>query len=220
MADAALRSALIAGASGLVGSHLLACLLASPGYARVVVLARRAPHLSHEKLQVEIVDFDRLPPLPGPLDDVFCCLGTTIATAGSREAFSRVDHDYPVELARRSREAGARRFLMVSALGADPGSRVFYNRVKGEAERDVAATGIDAWFLRPSLIDGPRPEFRLGERIGLMLARTIAPVLRGRLARYRAIHADRIACAMLRVASSGEPGPGAIESDRIARLAA
>jgi uncharacterized protein YbjT (DUF2867 family) len=214
------RSALVAGATGVVGVRLLAGLLESPAYARVIALVRRAPPLFHDKLQVEVVDFERLPSLPQPLDDVFCCLGTTLAKAGGRAAFSRVDHDYVVELAKRARAAGARRFLMVSALGADPGSRVFYSRTKGEAERDVAAAGIDAWFFRPSLIDGERAELRRGERIGLVAAKALAPLLGGRFARYRPVAAGSIAAAMIRVALSGEPPPGAIESEQIAELAA
>jgi uncharacterized protein YbjT (DUF2867 family) len=195
-------------------------LLADPDYARVIVLARRAPHLSHDKLQTEIVDFEHLTSLPGPVDDVFCCLGTTLARAGSKAAFRRVDHDYVVALAKLAQQAGAQRFLMISALGADSRSQIFYNRVKGEAERDVAAAAIDAWSFRPSLLDGPRREFRFGERAGLAVMRILGPVLRGSLAKYRAIHADAVAAAMIRVARTGQPPPGAIESDVIARLAA
>ena len=217
--QAATRTAVLAGATGLVGGLLLRRLLDAPDYARVIVLTRRPLQIVQAKLTVETADFERLPELPPGVDAVYCCLGTTLAKAGNRQAFARVDHDHVVALGRRAREAGARRFLMVSALGADAGSRVFYNRVKGETERDVAALGIDAWFFRPSLLDGPRVEFRLGERIGLAVARLIGPLLRGPLARYRAIGADAVAAAMLYVGRTGRPPPGAIESDAISRLA-
>ncbi len=213
------RSAVVAGATGLVGGFVLRRLLADADFARVIVLARRPLHLSDDKLQTRIVEFERLASLPGPVDDVFCCLGTTIAKAGSQAAFRKVDHEHVVALAKHARQAGAQRFLMVSALGASPRSRIFYNRVKGETERDVAAAGIDAWFFRPSLLDGPRQEVRSGERIGLVLMRLIGPLLRGPLAKYRAIHADTVAAAMVAVAKSGRPPPGAVESDSIARLA-
>ncbi|MGH8629527.1 MAG: NAD(P)H-binding protein, partial [Burkholderiales bacterium] len=126
------RSAVVAGATGLVGGFVLERLLAHADYVRVVALVRRPLRLSHDRLQTEIIDFERFASLPGPVDDVFCCLGTTIAKAGSQAAFRRVDHDHVVALAGAAGQAGARRFLMVSALGADPLSRIFYNRVKGE----------------------------------------------------------------------------------------
>jgi uncharacterized protein YbjT (DUF2867 family) len=213
------RNAIVAGATGLVGGFVVSELLADPDCSQVVVLARRPLEFAHDKLRVENVDFERLVSLPGPVDEVYCCLGTTIRKAGSEAAFSRVDHDHVVTLAKHAKQAGARRFLMVSALGADPRSRIFYNRVKGETERDVAAVGLDAWFFRPSLLDGPRREFRFGERIGLVLMRVIGPLLRGPLAKYRAIRADVVAAAMVGVARTGQPAPGAIESDAIARLA-
>lgn len=212
-----MRRALLAGATGLIGGMLLEKLLASPEYARVIVLARRPLPRAHDKLQVEIVDFGRLPALPA-VDDVFCCLGTTIRKAGSQEAFRRVDHDYVLALAQRARAAGSARFLMVSALGADASSRVFYNRVKGETERDIAVTGLDAWFFRPSLLDGPREENRPGERLALVVMRVIGPLMVGPLARYRAIPASTVAQAMLRVAGNGQPAPGPIESEQIQGL--
>jgi uncharacterized protein YbjT (DUF2867 family) len=215
------RRALLAGASGLVGSGCLQRLLANGQYTQVVALVRRPLPLAHEKLTQAVVDFDRLESTSpaGPIDDVYCCLGTTIRKAGSQAAFRRVDFDYPVALARAARTRGASRFLLVSALGADPSSRVFYNRVKGEVEEAVRSAGIEqTWFFRPSLLLGERAESRPAERAGIAFARLVSPLLRGPLFRYRAVEADAVAAAMISVALHGHPS-GPIESDEIARLA-
>ncbi len=217
---AADRTALLAGATGLVGSHVLTRLLASPRYRKVVVLVRRPLGAMAPKLEQQVVDFGRIEAhsLAVAVDDVFCCLGTTIKVAGSKAAFRRVDHDYPVALARMAAANGAQRFAMISSLGADPGSSVFYSRVKGETEADVAALALPHhWFLRPSLLAGQRAETRVGERIGLAVAGLIGPLMIGSLRRYRAIHADTVAAAMLALASGDRPS-GPVESDEIQLL--
>lgn len=214
------RTALLAGATGLVGCAVLTRLLASPRYRKVVVLVRRPLGAMAPKLEQQVVDFGRIEAhsLAVAVDDVFCCLGTTIKVAGSRAAFRRVDHDYPVALARMAAANGAQRFAMISSLGADPGSSVFYSRVKGETEADVAALALPHyWFLRPSLLAGQRAETRVGERIGLAVAGLIGPLMIGAMRRYRAIHADTVAAAMLALVSSDRPS-GPVESDELARL--
>jgi uncharacterized protein YbjT (DUF2867 family) len=191
------RSALIVGASGLVGSFLLERLLASSTYAQVTAWGRNDLHKVDPKLKTEIVDFARLFELRVQAEDVFCCIGTTIRQAGSQQAFRRVDLDIPVALARAAARDGAQRFLVVSALGANARSRVFYNRVKGEMEAAVRASGVPkVYVFRPSLLAGPRREFRLGERAGLALANILGPLL----GKYRPVHADALAAAMLRAA--------------------
>lgn len=213
------KHAILAGASGLVGSHCLARLLDHPAYGRVTVYSRRPLAQAHARLRVELVDFDRLAALEGHCDDIFCCLGTTIRTAGSQAAFRRVDHDYPLALAGLGKAAGARQFLMVSSLGADARSKVFYSRVKGETERDVAATGLPrVVFMRPSLLLGERHERRAGERLGTVVGGMIAPLLMGPLRKYRPIHADQVAAAML-YAANHDVHAGPFESDEIAILA-
>lgn len=189
------RSALIAGSSGLVGGYCLKHLLEDPRYGRVHSLVRSPSGLKHPKLDELQIDFERLEGTPLPTaDDVYCCLGTTIGRAGSQEAFERVDHDYVLALGRASRSAGARRFMLVSALGADPVSRVFYNRVKGRTEVDLQQLDFPALHIfRPSLLTGPRSEFRLGERLAGPVLRALGPLMRGNLARYRAVHADHVA---------------------------
>ena len=214
------RTALLAGATGLVGSHVLARLLASQRYRKVLVLVRRPLGAMAPKLEQQMVDFGRIEAFSPAVaaDDVFCCLGTTIRVAGSQAAFRRVDHDYPVAFARMAARNGAQRFAMISSLGAEPGSSVFYSRVKGETEADVAALALPHyWFVRPSLLAGQRAETRIGERIGLAVAGLIGPLMVGSLRRYRAIHADTVAAAMLAVATTDRVS-GPVESDELQAL--
>jgi len=205
---AAPRSALLVGATGLVGSFLLERLLASARYARVVIWARRDLGKAHPKLSVEIVDFERLAQRRVEAEDVYCCLGTTIGKAGSEKAFRHVDFDYPVALAGTAARSGAKRFLVVSALGANTRSRVFYSRVKGEMEEAVRAAAVPKTYVfRPSLLSGPRAEVRWGERIGFAIGALLGPLL----GKFRPIHADQVAAAMLRAAELDLPA-GVIES--------
>ena len=216
------RSALLLGASGLVGARLLTRLLAHPAYERVTIWVRRPVQLQIHKFAQVVVDFERLREYADKCDaqDVYVALGTTIKAAGSHEAFRRVDHDYPLEIARIALQRGAQRFLMVSALGADAQSKVFYNRVKGETEADIRALGLaKVWFFRPSLLVGDRREPRPGERAALAAGKVISPFLIGGLRKYRPIAADAVAAAMVHAAVH-DISPGVVESDQIARLAA
>ena len=212
---AAPRSALLAGATGLVGSFLLERLLGSIAYASIELLVRRDLGRTHPKLTTSVIDFARLDERRIAAEDVYCCLGTTIRVAGSQAAFRRVDFDYPVALARAAARGGAKRFLVVSALGASSASRVFYNRVKGEMEAAVRASGVQKTYVfRPSLLSGPRPQARLGEQVGLVAGALLGPLL----GKYRPIHADLVAAAMLKAAEQDLPAD-TFESDRIRRLA-
>jgi uncharacterized protein YbjT (DUF2867 family) len=215
------RSALVLGATGLVGGLCLELLLADGGWTRVTALVRRPTGRTHPRLAEVVADFDRMEEQADALavTDVFCCLGSTIAKAGSQAAFYRVDHDYPVAAAKLARERGARRFLLVTALGGNPRSRVFYNRVKGEVERDVAAVGFEGLaILRPSLILGDRAERRPAERLAQALAPLAAPLLLGPLRKYRAIRAQSVAAAMVRLAKEGFRGVRVLESDEVERV--
>lgn len=198
------RTALIAGHTGLVGRHLLQDLLGDTRYGRVIALGRRLPAVTHPKLHALQTDFSGLSAL-GPAiaaDEVFCCLGTTLKAAGSRAAFERVDYHMVVELARATRAAGAKSFLMVSSLSASPRSPVFYSRVKGRAEQTVTELGFECLhILRPSLLLGDREERRPGEAIAQVLMPLADAVLRGGLAKYRAIRGEDVARAMLRLAA-------------------
>jgi len=217
------RTAAVLGATGLVGGHCLELLLRDGEWSRVTVLARRALRRVHPRLAERVADFDRLDEHADAfeVDDVFCCLGTTIKQAGSQEAFRRVDHDYVLRSAQLAHERGARRFLLVSALGADAGSRVFYNRVKGEAERDVLALAFEGVaLLRPSLLLGRRSEHRAGEAFAQMAAPIVSPLLVGPLRKYRAIPAAAVARAMVRLAKERVTGVRVVENDEIATLGA
>jgi uncharacterized protein YbjT (DUF2867 family) len=192
----------LVGATGLIGSFLLQRLLASPRYASVAAWARRDLGKAHPKLTVEIVDFERLHERRAGVEDVFCCLGTTLKQAGSQAAFRRVDYDYPVALAMAAAAGGAKRLLVVSALGANPDSTVFYNRVKGEMEEAVLAAGVPKTvFFRPSLLVGPRAQARTGEQVGMVIGKLLGPLL----GKYRPIEADVVAAAMLKVAEDDLP---------------
>ena len=212
------RTALVAGASGLVGGHVLQLLLADDACTRVVTLARRPLSVQYTKVEQRVIDMgalDGLADLPH-VDDVFCCLGTTIKTAGSQAAFHKVDYDYVVGVARAGQRAGATQFLLVTAIGADPASRIFYSRVKGEVERAVRDLPYEAvQIFRPSFLMGDRREARLAERIGVPVARVVAPLLVGPLRRYRPIQAADVARAMVQVAKEAPRGPNVFEYDGI-----
>jgi uncharacterized protein YbjT (DUF2867 family) len=204
--------ALLAGASGLVGGFLLRQLLESPEYERVIALGRRPLELAHPKLTQVTADFAALDQVTADLrcDDAFCCLGTTIKRAGSPPAFRAVDHAAVLAFAWTARRNGAARFFVVTALGADARSRVFYNRVKGETEEALEVLDFKTLAIfRPSLLLGPRVEPRLGERLGAVVMWLADPLLLGSLRKYRSIQAEVVARAMLRC-SFGRDGQGVL----------
>lgn len=212
------KVALIAGASGLVGSQLLPLLLNCGRYAKVISIGRRPLPLMHPLLVQRTVDFDQLEEhrLSLIADDVFCCLGTTMRQAGSKEAFYKVDFLYVVKLAALTAANFAVQLLVVSSMGADAGSRFYYNRVKGEMEEAVRQAPFRAIHLfRPSLLLGPRPEKRLGEQVGAVVLRLARPLLLGPLRRYRAIEAQAVAQAMLNAAYQEASGVAVHFSDEI-----
>lgn len=216
------RTALLAGATGLVGGHLLETLRNENAYQRIIVLTRRPIKLANPRnIDVRFVNFDHLSPADvAGGDDVFCALGTTIKKAGSQPAFRKVDFEAIVNLARATLEAGAKRFTVVSSVGADPKSSNFYLRVKGETEQAIAALGFEAIHLmRPSLLLGTRDESRTGEAF----ARTIMPTLNwalvGSLSKYRAIPALTVAQAMVHAAQSNITGNHVHEFREIVALA-
>lgn len=205
--------AIVAGATGLVGRALVRQLAHDPAWREVRALVRRVPpgEAGGPTLVQVPVDYERLDPPPSwaAADQVFCALGTTIRQAGSQAAFRRVDYDYPVALARAARASGARHFLLVSAVGADPHSRVFYNRVKGEVETAIAELGFrSVTIARPSLLLGKRAEPRLGEQVGKVLG-LLAP------ARWRPVPAERVARALVEAAREDRPGVRIIENPEL-----
>lgn len=217
------RTALLLGASGLVGRHTLRRLAHDARWSRVVTLGRRPLPTASETHEDHVVDFDHLPDQTELLacDDLFCCLGTTLREAGSEEAFRRVDLEIPFEAAQLARSQGASQMLLVSAFGADPGSRFFYNRTKGEVERAVQEVGFEAvQVLRPSLLTGDRDEPRLGERLGELALYLAAPLLLGPLRPLRPTPAEAVAAALVAIGAERPAGVHVYDPEAIKREAA
>ena len=209
-----MTTAWIAGGSGLVGGELLRLLLADGAFDAVVSVGRRTIDVESPKLRQVKVDFadpaafDALT----PPDVAFSCLGTTIKKAGSREAFRAVDHDAVLAFAKAARAKGAKVLVHVSSLGADRTSRAFYASVKGEVEDDLAALGFESVYaLRPSILDGDRAESRPLERVGLVFARALGPVL----GKYRPTEASAVARAMVAKAKAKKPGAHVVDAGAI-----
>jgi uncharacterized protein YbjT (DUF2867 family) len=201
-----MKTAIIAGSTGLIGSELLTMLLSSPRYERVIALTRKPLAIRSDKLTVINTDLDTIHDHKNELigDDVYCCLGTTMAKAGSKEKFYAVDYQYPLELAKITKANGAKQFLIVTALGADKKSMIFYNRVKGEIEASLREMGFEALHIfRPSLLLGDRKESRKVEKLGMALFTTFDFLIPRK---YKAIGAFDVARAMLHYASLDRNG--------------
>ena len=210
------RSVLLAGASGLVGAEVLDQLKADASVTRIVVIGRRPMPSLDPRIQASVVDFDNLKSHADlfAVDQIICALGTTMKQAGSKEAFRRVDLEYPLEMARLGLAHGARHFLLVSALGADVESRVFYNQVKGELENALRPLGYrSVTIVRPSLLLGKRKEFRPFERLAMIVGEVVP-------GRYRPVRARDVAKALVTAARNDEPGLRIIESEQIKDAAA
>jgi len=224
MSTGQMKVALLAGASGLTGGYVLDALLGAADFSRVIAVTRRPLAREHARLANRIVQFERLEAqLQGVACDVaLCCLGTTIARAGSRENFREVDVEYVVAFARAALAARAQRFVVVSSAGADSGSRNFYLRSKGEMEEGLAALGFAALdILQPGLLLGWRHEMRPLELAAMAFMPLLNPLLVGRRAAFRGISARRVAAAVVGATRSGRKGvqrylnPGI---DELARL--
>ena len=208
------RSVLLAGATGLVGRECLRLLLADSAFTRIVVLTRRplSPDVRSPKLETRVIDFDHLNEYDGlfKVDAIICALGTTIRQAGSRTRFRTVDYEYPLAFARIGLQQGCRHFLVVSALGANPRSRIFYNRVKGELEDAVRALPYRrVTIVRPSLLLGPRAQLRLGEEVAKRVARWLGPMVPRP---FRPVEAHAVAATLVREAKADSPGVRIVES--------
>ncbi len=206
------KTALIAGATGLIGGQLLELLLKDNRYNEVIALSRKPLSSNHPKLTNVVIDFDRLAEQSDALraDDVFCCLGTTMKQAGSQKAFYKVDFEYPLQIAKITRALGARQYLLVTALGANKKSSIYYNRVKGEIEEAVGNQDFESYHIfRPSFLQGDRIENRPGEQ-----ATTAFFKLFGFLVprKFKAIDSVKVARAMLFNAKAEKSGRFIYES--------
>jgi uncharacterized protein YbjT (DUF2867 family) len=215
------RNALIAGATGLVGSSLLQQLLADDRYDKILAITRKPIEIKHPKLIQQKIDFDKIESLdPGfTIDDVFCSLGTTIKTAGSQDVFYKVDFTYVVNLGKWCAVNGVRRFMIVSAMGANPKSGIFYNRVKGEMETAVSLLTIpQIQIFRPSLLMGERTEKRGGEKIAQVVMGGLGFLFAGPLLKYKGIHTDMVARAMIGAAKQEVHGVTVYESGEMQKM--
>ncbi|MNI65928.1 hypothetical protein D3C73_1214600 [compost metagenome] len=197
------------GATGLIGKAVTQELLAG-GWDEVRVLVRAPLALNHPKLKQTSIDWDKLGQYKERFEGVyavFCCLGTTIKTAGSQQQFERVDLDYPLEAAGIAKACGVKQFLVVSSVGANAKSRNFYTRTKGRVEEGLAAAGFHGLHIfRPSLLLGERAEYRLGERVGAVFMKALDFAMVGKLAQYRAIPGAKVAKAMVNIALADTGG--------------
>jgi uncharacterized protein YbjT (DUF2867 family) len=214
----------VVGATGLVGRALVDALLAEPRCEKVTALVRRPVERTHPKLESLEVDFEKLESaLRGrSATHAFCCLGTTIKQAGTQAAFRRVDHDYPIAFGRAAVAGGAKKLLVVTALGADAQSSIFYNRVKGEVEAELSKLGArELHLFRPSLLLGERADRRPLEAMGMALAKPLGALLVGPLARYRAVEGAEVARAMVSIEFDETPRAAVTihESDTLAGIA-
>ncbi|MDY7562028.1 NAD(P)H-binding protein [Pseudomonas sp. CCC3.2] len=203
---------LLSGATGLTGEHLLDRLLNEPTVSRVLAPTRR-PLADHPHLENPVGELTALlPALAGPVDIAFCCLGSTIKQAGSKEAFRAIDFDLVVAFAHRARELGARHLVVMSAVNADPASSIFYSKVKGEVEQALMAQGwLQLTIARPSLLIGERSEQRLAEQLAAPFAKLIP-------GKYRGIDACTVARALWRLALEEQNGVRIVEAQELSRL--
>lgn len=216
-----MKTALIIGATGLIGSQLVDLLLESPLYEKVILFAKRPSGKSHVKLQEYVVDFDQPETYEHLVkgDDFFCAIGTTIKKAGSQSAFRKVDFDYPIVFSKIAKKNDVAQFLVVSSLGADKDSNNFYLKTKGEMEFDLTQANFKATkIVRPSLLLGPRSEFRLGERVGAVFMKVFSFLFIGKFKKYRPIESAIVARALFNLAQSNGKGSTIYESDQLLNI--
>lgn len=214
------KTAIVLGATGLTGKLLLNRLIEDGTYERIKIFNRRTSGLKHPKLREYLVDLLLLENIKVDFkaDEVFCCIGTTAGKTKDRFIYKKIDYGIPVAAAKLCVENKIETFLVISALGANAKSKIFYNRTKGEMEQAVLNLKIkNTYILRPSLINGNRDEKRMGEQIGAILLKGLTPFLVGCWKRYRSIDAERIAIAMQALAESNS-GTQIVESERIQEL--
>ncbi|TDF93046.1 NAD-dependent epimerase/dehydratase family protein [Paenibacillus piri] len=215
-----INTVVVAGATGMMGRQLVKLLLEDATYQRIIVLVRRSMGISHPKLVEKKVVFDNL---ENEIDasvlkdaDVYCTLGTTIKQAGTKEAFRKVDHAYPLTLAKAALRHGAASYIIVTAMWASEKSRMFYTRVKGQLEQELLSLGLPRLvILRPSLLLGEREDESFGDRATDTIFRLIDPLLLGPLARMKAIPSKDVAQAMVMMAHEGEAAVEVLESEMI-----
>lgn len=211
---------ILAGASGLIGSNLLEQLLRMPEIEKILLVQRRRIEIENPKIEQLIVDFSKLNihKLNENYDFAFCCLGTTIKKAGSQDEFMKVDLFAVNHFAEFVAKNNCLKLIVVSAMGADAKSLIFYNRIKGEMENEIQQHGLDSIVIvRPSLLLGDRQESRPGEKLAIQLSPFYSPFLRGPLAKYRPVEASQVAEKMIQLAVMHTPRLLIVENQEIHR---
>ncbi|MCD8741505.1 NAD(P)H-binding protein [Mucilaginibacter roseus] len=214
--------AIIAGASGLIGSNLLTMLLQHPEYDEVLVLTRRQLPVEHKKLIQAVIDFNDLDRYSNLINGhvLFCALGTTQKQTPDRIQYRQIDHDYPVKLAQLAAKNGVNEYHLISAIGANSASSNYYLKTKGDAELDVKAAGVKSTYIyQPSFLEGDRDEPRLGEKIANVVFAVLNPLLIGGLKKYKSIKAETVARAMLNQSLTNDNGVFVYTTEKIKQLA-
>jgi len=212
------KTALLLGASGLIGNEVLKLLLLDASFERVKVFVRKPLPIEHSKLEQHIVNFEDAGSFSSLIkgDVFFCCIGTTIKTAGSKDEFLKVDYTYALESAETAKKNGIEKFLLISSIGADPCSSNFYLKVKGDIETSLEKLKFKSLIiLRPSMLLGDRKEFRFGEAAGKIFMKIFSLAFIGRLKKYKAIEAATAARAMVQLSKSELTGLNVFLSDQL-----
>lgn len=216
-----MKTALIIGSTGLIGSQLLNILLESEAYDKVIAFVKRDTGKTHPKLTQHIIDFDKPESYQNLVvgDDFFCTIGTTIKKAGSKEAFRKVDFGYPQQFATFALKNDVKQFLTISSLGADKASGNFYLKTKGEIEDFLKNSSFESVaVLRPSLLLGDRKEFRLGEKVGAVFMKIFSFIFIGGIKKYKPIESETVAKALFRIAQTNKKGFNTYESNELQEI--
>jgi uncharacterized protein YbjT (DUF2867 family) len=204
-----MRKAIVAGATGLIGSQLLDILLAGEDYDEVMIIVRKKLNITHAKLTQLVIDFDELANHLSSItgEVIFSCLGTTKNKTPDTGTYYKIDHDYPLQLANMAKQNGIKQFHLVSAVGANPDSKTFYIRMKGETERDISALDLPSVYMyEPSMLTGRKQEKRFVEIFFEGLFKFINPLLNGKWKKYRSVSGATVARAMYDQSLKNEPG--------------
>lgn len=215
------KEAIVVGATGLIGNSLLEQLLENPNYGKVTAIVRKKQLRQHPKLKQLVVNFDLLDSYADQIkgDVVFCALGTTKSKTPDQSQYRKIDYQYPLDVARIAFQNGATQYHLVSAMGANPNSGIFYSKLKGEVEQDLKKIPYNSIHIyRPSLLDGERKEKRAAESIMNSIMQVINPILIGPLRKYRSIKIERVASAMIKQSLKPETGIHTYLSDKIQQL--
>lgn len=215
------KKAILLGASGAIGNSLLLLLLENKYYAEVLILVRKELKIQHPKLKQLAIDFDKISDYAGEIsgDVVFCCLGTTKNKTPDEQQYKKIDYQYPLEVAGIAARNGVQSYHLVSSIGADKNSSVFYTRTKGEVECDLQAIPFkNIHIYRPSLLDATRKDKRFMEGSISIIMQVVNPILIGKWRKYRSINVENVARAMVRASLEDYPGVYIHESDEIQKM--